>query len=339
MKIAWLALIVAAVAAPCALGQDTSPAGSVEKLRVEQHTAGSQPREVEIRAWLSRTAVWIGDRVTYTVEIKCAPHIDILTDDLDKEKLHLEGFEVVAADAENIRGPSGEVTHRFRYELVTYEINAPILKIADIPLRYYIKSAGQRIDDIVPAGEARVPAAAVAFRSTIPEQQESYSIRDMISQPGLPALFQFLQPVGAALIIIFIAPVAFWGVALLRRRRQPKSKKKQAETQRSSRATLEMIKRMDASTEAERREAYSRLDSVLRGHLTLSVGLPANTLTAHEIEAELLKRGARLPVHSLSSVLKECELACFGPPARLPAPVQFQNAVQETEKILSEPLR
>ena len=87
----------------------------------------SANRDVQVRTSLSRTAIWVGDPVEFVVELTCGPKLDVLTDDLTKEKLKLEGLDVVADSNEREDTPDGGVRRRFRYQLTTYDTEAPPL--------------------------------------------------------------------------------------------------------------------------------------------------------------------------------------------------------------------
>ena len=56
-------------------------------------------KAVQVRASVDRTAIWVGDRVTYAVDIVCARGVEILLDDLAKEKLRVNGLEVLSSDS------------------------------------------------------------------------------------------------------------------------------------------------------------------------------------------------------------------------------------------------
>ena len=58
------------------------------------------PAPVQVQTSVTRTAVWVGDPVTYTVELTCAPKIDILADDLAAERLPLTGLELLGVEVE-----------------------------------------------------------------------------------------------------------------------------------------------------------------------------------------------------------------------------------------------
>ena len=132
---------------------------------------------VQVRASVDRTAIWVGDRVTYTVDIVCARGVEILLDDLAKEKLRVNGLDVVSSDTTTTVDASERTTYRLRYVLTTYRVDVPSLSIEPLSARYYARRPGQRLQDIAPAGEVQVPGAVIAFRSTLPDQP-TYELRD-----------------------------------------------------------------------------------------------------------------------------------------------------------------
>ena len=136
------------------------------------------PKKVDAQAQLDRTALWVGDRLTYTVNLTCQPGVDILADDLTPDKLRLDGLKVVGNDTDRQVEPGGLTKYRFRYYLTTYSVEVPTVTIGTLDVRYYVQRPGQRLEDAAPAGEVEVPAAAVAVRSALPDNQKSYAIRD-----------------------------------------------------------------------------------------------------------------------------------------------------------------
>jgi hypothetical protein len=48
---------------------------------------------------VDRPAIWVADRVTYTVDIVCPRGYGILLEDLGREKLRLTGFDAVGSES------------------------------------------------------------------------------------------------------------------------------------------------------------------------------------------------------------------------------------------------
>src|SRR5262249_58200331 len=177
----------------------------------------AQPRDVEVRTSLDRTAIWVADRVTYTIRIVCQKGVDILADDLSKDKLHSEGLEILDSRSDRTIGADDSARYTFSYGLTTYRVDVPDLKIAPLTVRYYIRRVGRRIGDAAaPAGEVQVPAAVIAFRSALPDAQDTYAVRD--GRDARPRLrYAWLQPVGIGLVLISIVPALVAAMAVARR--------------------------------------------------------------------------------------------------------------------------
>ena len=287
------------------------------------------PEAPRVQTSLSRTALFSGERVTFQVEVSCAPNVDVLQDDLLPERLTLDGLEVVSSDRERLADEtSGAVVYRVRHHLVTYEIPPRALRIADQTLRYYVRRPGQRLDDTAPAGETQVRGAAIALRSALPDDAKAVALRDEAAAATLPPALLLLRPLGLGLLLLAAAPAAFWGVALAQRMAARKSRSLAHARAGAAlaRSALDELRAVDASDDAARRAAYDRLDAALREQLE-HVGVAARKLTPAEIAARL-PAGARLDAERLNAVLSECERARYAPVELLPPPERFRAGLE-----------
>ena len=105
---------------------------------------------------MDRPAIWVADRLTYTVEIACPRGYDVLAGDLARDKLKLTGLEVVSADSSR-REEAGVTRYRFDYVLTTLPRRRGDAEIGSFPVRYYLARAGQRPEEAAPAGSIAVP--------------------------------------------------------------------------------------------------------------------------------------------------------------------------------------
>src|SRR5262245_13963018 len=116
-----------------------------------QEKAPAKPAPpVEVHTSVSHTAVWVGDRVTYSIELRCAPQVDIVTEDLATERLKVEGLEIRDIAIDRDASEAGRLTYRVTYSLVTFNVEAPGLTIGAIPVRYSIRRPGLRAEDPAP---------------------------------------------------------------------------------------------------------------------------------------------------------------------------------------------
>lgn len=312
-----VALALASSIVLAAQDRNASPAA-------ESKPAGAVPvPPVEIRTWVSQTAAYLGDHVTYVVELRCAPQVDILTDDLVPEQLTLDGLEVLETASERDESVADRVVHRMRYTLASYAVDADALTIAAIPVRYSVRRPGQRAEEALPAGEVVVPPLTLGLRSTIPPSDTAVAIRDQRTAQPLPRRVRYANAIGLVLVALAIAPVALWGADLARRVHRARPRRRRRVTPQERRAALDELRGLDVSSEAARRDAYARLDAWLREHVQLSSGIPAAALTPPEIQ-RAAPDARRVPwLEQIERVLVECERAKYAadpPPAdRWPA--------------------
>jgi hypothetical protein len=294
----------------------------------------AQSNGVEVRTSLDRTAVWVADRVTYTITIACRKDIDILADDLSKDKLQVEGLEILRSDSGRTVDRDDRTTYTFSYELTTYRVDQAELKIAPLAVRYYVKRAGQRIGDTAPAGEIRVPAAVIAFRSALPDGQDTYAIRDGRAARARNAGYAWLEPVGIGLVLISLVPAAVAVTAVVRRARSREKRRSARQVRHDERASLDALQALDISTTAGRREAYSQLNALVRDHVHHVASLDASSLTPVEIMAALSRPDARVLTDLVGAVLAACDQARYAPLDALPSIDACRQAIAQAETLL-----
>ena len=126
------------------------------------------------------------------------PGVDILLDDVAKEKLRLNGLDVVSSDTSATTDASDRTTHRLRYVLTTYRVDNPLPSIEPLSVRYYARRQGERLQDVAPAGDVQVPGAVLAFRSTLPENQPDFAVRAGRAPQPRAAAFARASQIGLA---------------------------------------------------------------------------------------------------------------------------------------------
>ena len=291
---------------------------------------------VQARSSVDRTAAWVADRVTYTIEIQCAPGVDILLDDLAKEKLRVNGFEIVSSDSSAATDAADRTTHKLRYVLTTYRVDTPLLTVEPISARYYLRRPGQRLQDVAPAGEVKIPGAAVSFRSTIPENQPTYALRDGRDAASRHSFFVRADSIGLALIVVSLAPAVFLGAVAVRRRAAGRRVRRSARQVRADhRAALERLRSLEVATEEDRRRAYDAISSAVREHVAARAGVPATALTATEIEEALAHAKGRVSREEVSALIANCDEARYGPRQAIPSAQACRDALTAAEQVLA----
>jgi hypothetical protein len=289
---------------------------------------------VQVTSSVDRTAAWVADRVTYTIEIHCAPGVDVLLDDLAKEKLRVNGFEIVGSDSSVTTDAADRTTHKLRYVLTTYRVDTPLLTIEPLSARYYQRRPGQRLQDMAPAG-VQILGAAVSFRSTIPENQPTYALRDGRESASRNPLFVRAGSIGMAMVVISLAPAVFLGAVAVRRRTAGRLGRRTARQSRADhRAALERLRSLDVATDEDRRRAYDAISSAVREHIASRAGVPATALTATEIEDALAHAKGRISREEVSALIASCDEARYGPPQAIPTAQSCRDALSAAEHVL-----
>ena len=311
------------------------PAGAARAAAATPTPAPPPTSDVKVETSVDRTAIWVADRVVYSITITCKPNVDVLDDDLAREKLKLDGLEIVGTETSAATAPDGTTTHHYRYTLTTYHLDTPTLSIAPLTVRYYVKRPGQRLQDASPAGEVAVPGAAIAFRSMLPDAQEDYALRD--GRPAQPRarLYAIAQPVGLGLVVASIVPAGFWAIALVAERRRRGAHKSIRQAREQERASLEAAQSLDVTTVEGRREAYSTIDVVVRAHLKDVCGVAGPSLTPAEVGPALAGDGARVPVEVVTALLTACETARYAPVEQLPSAEACRQALEQAAQVLA----
>jgi hypothetical protein len=260
--------------------------------------------------------------------------VEILLDDLAKEKLRANGLDVVSSDTTTTTDASERITYRLRYVLSTYRVDTPSLSIEPLSARYYERRPGQRLQDIAPAGEVQIPGAVIAFRSTLPDQP-AYELRDGHAPVARQAVLSRAGSIGLALLVVSLAPAVFVAFALLRRRTRKTGRRSARQSRMDRQATLERLRSLDVTTEEERRRAYDEISAAVRQHVASATGVPAPSLTAAEVDAALETAHSRVSRESVTALLAACDDARYGPPLTLPSAQACRDALAAAEQVLA----
>jgi hypothetical protein len=320
-----LVMGIGAVGGPVAASFAQAPRGPRPERRAPP--PATPPAPVQVGTHLNRTAVWVGDSVEWTVEFICPPSYDVIADDLAADKLQLEGLEMIGAATERTASPDGGLVVRVTYQLRTYEIGLPALRVAPFTVRYFVHRAGQRAEDLAPAGQLGVPGAQLAWRSTLPGDLKAVDLRVDRGGEPTPALFRAARPTGLTLVVLSVVPVALWAFGWLRQVRLPRERRpSQRAARREAKRALQALLSADVSTEPARRDAYGDLSAILRRYLLAVSGTSAAALTFEEVTTRVGTRSGAAG-EAVAEALAECDRACYAGSGAIPSADQFRDSV------------
>jgi hypothetical protein len=288
---------------------------------------------IVVKTAIDRTAVWIGDPVVYTIEITCPPGSDILAADISRDRLKVANLDVVGATEQREAGSDGTIVYRARFRLVSFVTDGSRVGIEPQSVRYYVHTAGQPPESLVPADELHLPARTIAVRSSLPAGDVEW-IRDEPAVATLPAAVRLLTPLGVAAIALTLVPVGIGVAGIVRRRRPWRVGRSPRRTMTEYRDALEHIRALEPVTDATvRRQAFDSLNTLVRNRLT-DLGIPAHALSVDELERLMVGRASELPAAHIPAILRDCERAIYGRPEDLPGADAVGAALAETEALL-----
>jgi hypothetical protein len=103
-------------------------------------------------------------------------------------------------------------------------------------------------------------------------------------------------------------------------------------TRRDRRASLDEIKALTVSSPSEQREAYARLDALIRDHARHTTGVPAGALTSSEFRNAIARPEKFKQLDQIQTLLAECERAKYG--RQPPDPERWSSLLLEAEQVL-----
>ena len=295
----------------------------------------AQTQAPVVHTSIDRSAIWVANRVNYSVEIVCPKGVDILSDDIAKEKLKTTGLDVVGMNASASTDADGTTTHRIVYTLTTYRVDTPDLRIDPISVRYFVKRPGQRLQDEAPAGDFRIPGASIAFRSTLANDPDAAALRDGVDPTPRHRTFASAGSIGWALVLVSIAPLAFVAAAAMTRRRPRRQGRSARQMRQDERVTIEALQSMDLSTPDGRRRAYDGVDALVRAHLRDAAGVEGLALTPAEVTSRLDGRKLRVAPEEITALLDACQQARYSPPEAIPSTDSCRDAIEQARMVVA----
>jgi len=290
------------------------------------------PPDVRVRSELSQTAAWVGDPLTYVIEIDTAPGVEVVAEDLAPEKLVVEGLELGDASSTTESRADGWRTLRHVYEVRAWD-TAPPKRIGELTVRFRRPVTAATASGAAEAVEVKVPGAALAVRSTLPDDGSADGPRDGLAAVPPPAWLAWLRPTGLAFIALGIAPVVLWAASRLRRPRVTKPRASSRALHAELKAMFDALAIIDTSTVDGRRRAYDRMDADVRAYLAHAEALPALALTADELRPRLAA-SKRVRPDEVCDILSECEHARYGPDDRLPTVDSVRGTIERLQAAL-----
>lgn len=291
--------------------------------------------DVDVQTSLSRTALWLGDIVTYTVSLTSRRNVEILEEDLGADKLTLEGLQVVGHDLNRRVDADGTMHYDVVYRLTTFDPGPETRTIGDWTARYATTgAAGGR----APARDLRIAGAVLAWRSALPPVLKSADVRGARPLDPAPSWWRSTRMAGLALVAAGVCALGWLLISrgTARFRVKPRRRINRA-SQRELQSLLTELRDADVASPAQRLAAYGKLEAAVRRHAAEVTALPALALTPAELRQRADAMAAPLPADEIARILAECQQARYQSVDRLPGEDRFRAAVETAAAAFGDP--
>lgn len=291
----------------------------------------------DVRTRVDRPAMWIGDHLTFTIDLTCAAGTDILVEDLASDKIQLEGLEMAGSTTTRTTTPNGSTRYQFDYEVSGYRVNVPLVRIVPPSVRYYASRAGQRPADAAPLGSVQPPPVNISLRSLLPDDPSTAVIRDGRAVAPRANLYGAMMPLGLGAVLASLTPLLILVFPILKRygtHRRARARQSQRQVRESLHDVLTKMRSQDPATVEATREAFGRLELLVRAYLQETFGAPSQSLTAEEIPEALGSRLGPAATDSLVDFLRLCEVERYAPDTR-PDSAAWRDAILTAERLLA----
>ena len=243
----------------------------------------------------------LGERVTLTVEVLAEPGAIV---ELDLAATDLGPAEIAESLPPETLAQAGRVLHRLRFSLTAFELGEVSLRPA-----VRITEADGAVQTVA------LPAAGWEVVSVLAPGEAPQDIRGLqpqmaIEGAGFAYTREFIA-LGAACAVVALAALSAWLLRRYLRRPRPSLTPELLPADLQARRALEELGALQATQESLP-SIYSRLGVVIRRYLGAEYRFPAGSLTAREMEKQMVDRGVhRWQARMATSLLAECDAVSY----------------------------
>ncbi len=262
--------------------------------------------KVLITTRLDKTALWVGDILSYRIQVIHNNDLQFVLDNLKKEKLPLAPFDVRGVTIQQGDWTQNKKLLEITLRLSSYETGRTDLTIPSFNLYYFQPEVVTKGGDAV-AEAVQVPATTVGLRSTLRGSQ--FELRDFkpISKTdlrrGLGALFIGL--IGMAFVGL---RTMRWTWANIQSGAQPRRRLGSRALRELAEENMGRIRTIGGETPENLNLFYTEVSHFLRQYLSQGLEIEAEGLTPEEIGMALEQANVAGPfAQEIRDVLEQCD--------------------------------
>ncbi|MGH7774088.1 MAG: hypothetical protein ACREQA_17835 [Candidatus Binatia bacterium] len=270
-----------------------------------------QEAKISITTRLDKTALWVGDTLTYTIQAIHDRDVEFVLDNLKKENLPLTPFVVRAVTIQRGGWERNKRLLEVTLLLSSYESGKSELTVPSFNLYYFKRLPGIEKKE-TEAQAAQVPATKVGLRSTLHggllKPRDFKPVHSVDLKHGSIALI-----LGLTGMIFLAVRSARWTWNTLHSERPTRKRLSPRAWARFVQENLARIRAIKGDSPPDQIRFYSEVSQFLRQYLSLWLEIEATSLTPEEIEMALEKANVNGSLrHQIQGILEKCDTACYG---------------------------
>ncbi len=270
-----------------------------------------QEAKISITTRLDKTALWVGDTLTYTIQAIHDRDVEFVLDNLKKENLPLAPFVVRAVTIQRGEWERKKKLLEVTLLLSSYESGKGELTIPSFNLYYFKRLSGIEKKE-TEAQAVQVPATKVGLRSTLHggllKPRDFKPIQTMDLSRGFVALL-----FGLTGMIFLAVRSARWTWNTLHSERPTRRRLSRRTRAKFVQENLGRIRAIKGDSPQDQIRFYSEVSQFLRQYLSLWLEIEAASLTPEETEMALEKANVNGSLrHQIKGILEQCDTVCYG---------------------------
>ena len=293
-----------------------------------------KPLPVSVTPMLDKTAIWVGDDLTYTIRAVYEANVEMVLDNLTKERLPLSPFVSRDIAFRHMDWAGDKKAVEIKLTLTTFETGKPELTIPLIPLYYFVRESGN-LDKERPVDSVPAPAQSVGLRSALVTET---MVPRTLTSPRSPGLAAALLPFGLGLA--GLAGLAAYGGRRWWLRLHPPQNTGQLSREARERIVRASLSRLQSDVRAggeDPRKWSGAIAANLRSMVAQLFQIPAAAQTPEELQAAFARSGADPTLAAeVTDMLSQCDELRYGRDTSAGQRLRTQ-LIQSAERLMQSP--
>lgn len=291
-------------------------------------------KQPQFQTEFSKTAIWVGDELEYEVTVNYESDIELVTDNLKKDAVNLEPFEILDIKINTRKLVDKKKVTTITFLLTCYETAKSELTIPSLHI-YYFHPGSVLQGEKSSAEYFTVPDIKIGLGSTL--TGDSMNIREFKPILELSLIDHLIPLPGIIGILFLIILLAMWTVMRIRARLPEQRRINRRFLERTIVSPLDEIMSTKLQMPEEIMQGYTRLSQILGEFIKYWSGIDMSGLTPEEVKAELIncsKNGKQ--AEKIEEILQLCQSIRYTPAAHLCGKEVINEVLGQARQVILE---